>query len=526
MRLHAAGSTGAEDAAALEASERWRARSLLEILAESPDIRQGVDPALLQRESGLRDQINARADRQIQLLSARRTQQADVVGQQLDALITEYRRVQGEIRVSSPRYAALTQPSPLSVAEIQRDLLDSDSLLLEYSLGDERSYVWAVTHDSLSAHVLPERAEIEALALRVYELLTARNERPGGETPAQRTARLDRAETEYQSLAGELSHILLGPVAAVLGARRLVIVSDGALQYVPFGALPAPTMVAGTNRYRPLIVDHEVVSLPSASVLHVLRREIAGRSPAPKTVAVLADPVFSLDDPRLRRSQASSGQSGTASPAANAPSSEVRRSANESGVTAFERLRFTRQEADAVAALASADARLMATDFAASKATATSEELGSYRILHFATHGLLNNLNPELSGIVLSLVDESGRPQDGFLRLHDIYNLRLGADLVVLSACQTALGREIQGEGLVGLTRGFMYAGAPRVLASLWNVDDRATAELMKQLYVAVLKQGEPPAAALRAAQVSMWRSGRWQSPYYWAAFVLQGEWK
>jgi CHAT domain-containing protein len=195
-------------------------------------------------------------------------------------------------------------------------------------------------------------------------------------------------------------------------------------------------------------------------------------------------------------------------------------------VRSFERLRFSRQEADAVAALAPANGSLKATDFAASRATATSPELGGYRIVHFATHGLVNNHNPELSGIVLSLVDEAGRPQDGFLRLHDIYNLKLGADLVVLSACRTALGKDIRGEGLVGLTRGFMYAGAPRVLASLWNVDDRATSQLMRQLYVGVLKQNQSPAAALRAAQVAMWKSSRWQSPYYWAAFAMQGEWR
>lgn len=152
--------------------------------------------------------------------------------------------------------------------------------------------------------------------------------------------------------------------------------------------------------------------------------------------------------------------------------------------------------------------------------------MSRYRVLHFATHGLLNSQHPELSGIVLSLVDERGRPQDGFLRLHEIYNLKLGADLVVLSACQTALGKEIKGEGLVGLTRGFMYAGAPRVVSSLWNVDDRATAELMKRFYEAMFIQGMPPAAALRAAQTSLRREKGWAAPYYWAGFTLQGEWR
>jgi CHAT domain-containing protein len=127
---------------------------------------------------------------------------------------------------------------------------------------------------------------------------------------------------------------------------------------------------------------------------------------------------------------------------------------------------------------------------------------------------------------VLSLIDERGQPQDGFLRLHDIYNLQLRADLVVLSACETALGKEIRGEGLIGLTRGFMYAGAPRVVASLWKVEDKATAELMKRFYKGMLKEGKRPAVALRDAQVEMWRREGWQAPFFWAAFTLQGEWK
>jgi len=170
--------------------------------------------------------------------------------------------------------------------------------------------------------------------------------------------------------------------------------------------------------------------------------------------------------------------------------------------------------------------KLEAVDFAANRAAATSPELARYAIVHFATHGLINNHHPELSGVVLSLVDEQGHAQNGFLRLYDIYNLKLQADLVVLSACQTALGTEIKGEGLVGLTRGFMYAGTPRVVASLWQVDDRATSEFMGRFYEAMLKQGLRPAAALRAAQVSMWKDKRWMAAHYWAAFTLQGEWK
>jgi CHAT domain-containing protein len=169
---------------------------------------------------------------------------------------------------------------------------------------------------------------------------------------------------------------------------------------------------------------------------------------------------------------------------------------------------------------------LKALDFDASRTTATSAELSQYRMVHFATHGLLNTEHPELSGIVLSLIDKQGQPQDGFLRAHEIYNLTLPAELVVLSGCKTGLGKEIRGEGLVGLTRGFMYAGAARVAVSLWDVNDAATAELMKRFYRAMLVEGLRPAAALRAAQVSLWKQKKWRTPYYWAAFQLQGEWK
>src|SRR5207244_13170327 len=170
---------------------------------------------------------------------------------------------------------------------------------------------------------------------------------------------------------------------------------------------------------------------------------------------------------------------------------------------------------------------MQALDFKASRATVMSPVLGQYRMVHFATHGLVDSKHPELSGLVLSLVDEQGRPQNGFLGLQDIYNLNLPAELVVLSACETGLGKSIQGEGLVGLTRGFMYAGATRVVASLWKIDDLATAELMKQFYQGMLgREHLSPAAALRAAQLAMLKKRNREAPYYWAAFSLLGEWK
>jgi len=389
----------------------------------------------------------------------------------------------------------LVQPSPLNVEAIQKQLLDENTLLLEYALGEQKSFVWAVTPDSVKAFELPGRAAIEQEAKSFYHVVTE----TGPSSP---------------QAAANLSRMLLQPLAAELKQKRLVIVADGVLQYIPFSALTL------SDSGRPLIVDHEIVTLPSASVLAVLREEFEQRKPASKLLAVFADPVFSANDSRLTQA------SKTAEPANHSSATDVQRSAAESGLGGLVRLRFSRQEAEEIARLAGTRRNLKALDFSASRSLVIGSNLADYRIVHFATHGLINNQNPNLSGVVLSLVDEQGRPQNGFLRLYDIYNLKLDADLVVLSACQTALGKEIKGEGLVGLTRGFMYAGAPRVVASLWRIDDRATADIMKRFYSAMLKDGMRPAAALRAAQISMSQDKRWHSPHYWAAFTLQGEWR
>jgi CHAT domain-containing protein len=196
------------------------------------------------------------------------------------------------------------------------------------------------------------------------------------------------------------------------------------------------------------------------------------------------------------------------------------------GKLSVPRLAATRQEADAIVGSAPVGTTLRAIDFDASRATAMSSDLAKYRIVHFATHGVFNGDDPALSGLILSMFDKRGQPQDGFLRLHDIYDLRLPVDLVVLSACNTALGKPVKGEGLVGIVRGFMYAGASRVVASLWKVDDDATGALMGNFYQEMLRNNRSPAAALRQAQLAMWRQEKWRPPFYWAAFALQGEWK
>ena len=544
MELHKRKPADGYAGRALQASERARARSLLETLAEAgADIRAGVEPALLERERALQQDLNAKGQAQIKLLSGAHTEaEAASLAKELEALTTEFQQVKTQIRQTSPRYAALTQPQPLSAQEIQRQVLDADTLLLEYALGRDRSYLWAVTADSIKSYELPKRVEIEAAARELYAVLTHAGRWSSG-APGNTdkrglfpdtAPRNGTAAPGVPAAATRLAQMVLAPVAAQLAGKRLIVVADGALQFIPFAALPLPAASSsGGAAYRPLITEHEVVSLPSASTLAVLRREVQDRQPAAKTIAVLADPVFALTDARLT---AVKGAPVRRAAVAAPTRPELRGLAlalpkpagasSPSGGGQIPRLPGTRQEAEQILALVPGASQMHVFDFAANRAAVTSPGLGAYRYVHLATHGFVDSQHPELSGIVLSMYDERGAPQDGFLRAHEVFNLKLPAELVTLSACQTGLGQEIKGEGLVSLARGFMYAGAPRVVVSLWSVSDEATAELMTHFYRGILVEKLRPAQALQRAQAAMLNDKRYSAPFYWAAFTLQGEWR
>lgn len=513
MKLHKNNPSAGYAAKALHASERSRARSFLELLSEAKaDLSNGVNTELIQQQSIVSNQIDELEKRQVELSNIKHTSaQANALETELFQLYEQYEVIKAEIRETNPSYAAITQPQPLTLSEIQSNLLDDNTLLLEYSLGEERSYLWAVTKTSINSYELPKQADIDQAiqGFQQEELVPVRMR------PVQDISGVD-----------VLSQILLKPVAKQLGNKRLVIVADGRLQTIPFSALVIPKQSQHQNDFVPLMMQHEIVNLPSASTLAVLRNQVKVRQIAPKTIAVLADPVFNKNDGRLNHNSANSSN-GTIPNLDNVPITQVElKDSLRDAKIKLTRLLGTRTEAEAIIALVPDTERTQFFDFQASKASATNSNLAQYRIIHFATHGILNTVHPELSGIVMSLVDEQGIPQNGFLRLRDIFNLRLPAELVVLSACQTGQGQEVKGEGIIGLTRGFMYAGATRVLVSLWKVDDQATAELMKRFYRGVLKERLTPAAALRQAQVEMSQIPQWSSPYYWAAFVLQGEWR
>lgn len=492
LDLHWTQPTAGFDVRAFEVSERARARSMLDSLIESHvDLHEGGDTALLERERTVRSLLAGSIERRIRTAAsspgrsglARQDAEIDRLTQDLDAIRTE-------LRLSNPQVAALTQPRSLTLADIRAQVLDDDSVLFEYSLGPSHSALWIATRSTFLVVELPPREALEALARRAYDEFSSLGSPRGGAILA-------------------LSRALVPLDVPAFADKRLLIVADGALQYMPFGAL-------STASGRPLALSHEVVSLPSASTLAVLRREAAARPPSSEQVAVIADPVFDATDPRVLKVTPAYGSSVAAEPAPGL--------AGDRHLASFDRLVSSRQEAKTIAALADGPGSVIALDFDASRDLVLSGRLEPFRVVHFATHGILDSARPELSGLVLSLVDPRGRHVSGFLQLTDIYNLKLRADLVVLSACRTALGKDIRGEGLIGMTRAFMYAGTPRVIASLWEVPNRATTELMKRFYNHFLVDRLSPAAALQAAQIEIQSIPRWSAPFFWAGFVLQGE--
>ncbi len=511
MRKHEAQPAQGFAVRAFEINESAGARSLAELLrATGTNLVPGLDPQLAERDRSLRQSLRVKEDYRVALLGrAYKKEELDVLEAELAQLEAELKRVTETIRARYPSYEQITQPTTWSLRQIQEEVIaDDQTVLLEYRLGEDKSYVWAVTRNGIASYELPARAQINQAAEKVYKLL-ATPPRPDG---------VDELTPAFQ----ELGQMILSPVAAELNKGRIIIVADGALHYIPFQVLPVPSA-----NNEALNDNCEIVNTPSATILGELQREAAHRQPATKVLAAFGDPVFASNY-SLRKETAD----GEPLVAMQTMESERWRSAlrdielngDTFDPSVVKQLIYAKRELINLRDVVGEEQTFMATEFAATREQLVNTDLRQYAILHFATHGYLNTKRPENSGLVLSTVNRDGQAQNGFVGLQDIYQLHAPVKLVVLSACQTALGREVRGEGLIGLTRGFMYAGASTVVASLWKVDDEATAELMKRFYNNMLQQGMTPAAALRAAQNSLRQEGR--PPHYWAAFTLQGEYR
>jgi CHAT domain-containing protein/tetratricopeptide (TPR) repeat protein len=526
MQLHRVRPGEGYDVEALLVNDQSRARSLLDLLTEPRgDLRQAGAAELLERERELRGLIIKQAEYQMELsLNRKDSVEVAEATNEVARLRAEYQSIEAQLREQNPNLLSLASFAPTSLEQIQNELRDSDAMLLQYALGDERSYLWAITANSFQSYELPGRKTIENAAREVYPLLTAR------QTTVESVKGdyhdfIEKADNALPEKASKLSEMLFAPVARQLGNRKLLIVTEGALQAIPFESLPAPgsNFVGQIDRdtfFDSLLINtHEISLLPSISTFRAIR-SVKNRLNSPyRTVAVIADPVFGRNDERVRPAPTTSVVAG-ATPAADLNGL----SPGVSNSSALARLTYSSAEADAISAAAPRGTTMIVKGFAANRETAMSASIGEYQILHFATHGFVDSEHPELSGIVLTMVDPKGVRQNGLMSLHDIYRLNLSAELTVLSACQTALGKDINGEGLVGLPHSFLSAGAKSVVASRWRVDDRATANLMTSFYQSLLRQGMPTGAALRAAKLKTMKENQWRAPYFWAGFVLQGE--
>lgn len=496
---------------ALQVVERRRARTFLDALAEAK-LRTDVPADLLEDER----KTGAELHEVEAALRGATPEESHRLASRRDELLLRLEATRGKIREVHPQFADLTRPAPLAVDAIRDRLLDEGSQLLIYSLGERRSFLFVVERgQELEVFELADRERLAATVEEALALVRTRSRQAA-----------DRRHGSLERLADQL----LTPLYEHRAKGRWVIVPDGFLELVPFAALRVPSsLAAAPSSNAPqepsdgrsyLVERREIVSLPSASSLDAIRRESPGRPRPSLGVAIFADPVFSADDERLPGDHPETGP--------KLPDS-LRQAARAAGLgEVLERLPFTRLEATSIAAQLNPMTTRLELGFEARKGPEFRGLMRGAGILHFATHGLVDHQRPELSALVLSLFDENGKPQDGYLYAHELFSTRIAAQLVVLSACETGIGPEVPGEGIQGLSRAFLYAGAPRVITSLWSVDDESTASLMSELYRQMLELGHTPAAALRAAQLRLLHDTDqgWFEPVHWAPFILVGDWQ
>ncbi len=527
---------------AFRINEQSRARSLLEMLSETDAaITEGVPAELLKRKQENLDRQQDIADvlTGINISTEEIKKKPSELDAELETLQAEFEEIENQIRTASPRYATLTANKPLTISEVQQTVLDDQTVLVEYALQSEDSYLFAVSKSAVSLFKLPPRANIDKLAmdLRAQLIPTKLQRRIVGIDVAEANRGLGVATTApedvapFVAAANALYKVVLQPAAGMIGEKRLMVVADGALNYIPFEALLKTPDGADFASLGYLVKTNEVVYGPSASVVGAIKQQRTKNTG--KAMLIIADPVFNSNDTRAQKR-----------PAAPATDAEVRglgiqsALADVSGSTPpapnaqmeglpLARLNGTRTEAEQISKLAKASGGEADVwlDLDANEDNFATRDVTKYRIIHVATHGLLNAERPQFSGVVLSLV--GNKTDDGFVRTDEVFNLRLGSPLVMLSACETGLGKEKRGEGVMGLTRAFMYAGAPTVGVSLWSVADKSTADLMTDFYKRLLSTGEgtTSSSALRGAQLAMISGKRYSAPFYWAPFVLVGDW-
>lgn len=520
-------------------AEQGRARSLLDVLADGHAvISAGVPPDLIKRRSEnlANQQLIGAQLTGVALAGETPKQSFSELEAELERLAVEFESLENQIKATSPRLNSLVHTRALTLDEVQRRVLDDETALLEYSLGEQSSYLWVITRQNAALFKLPAGSTMDQLAMDLRAQLipprlqrrnvgidvpTADQQRGlglGTAAPATDTAAFSRASHALYKVA-------LAPAASMIGNRRLVIVADGALNFVPFEALVTTDRGGDYSSLDYLIKTNKVSYAPSASVTAAVRDQKRGVG---RNILLVADPVFSASDPRVQAGAAANRTEVTRGLGLDSAVKDATGQAPQSGSPlTLPRLAGTRIEAEQIGRLAKASGAQgdLWLDLGANEDDLKHRDIQSYRAVHVATHGVLDATRPQFSGLVLSLVGNKS-DDDGFLRTSEVFNLRLGAPLVMLSACESGLGKVKRGEGVTGLSRAFMYAGASTVGVTLWSVADKPTAELMIDFYQRLLGPNPSPSDAIREAQLAMISGKKYGAPYYWAPFVLVGEWK
>lgn len=509
MSLHDRHPASAFNQVALLANDRRLAQSLVDLLRhQDVDLYANIEPQLKDRRLGLIETSGAKAA-YITTLSDSIEDKVRVTRatQELDTAIAQLEVLDAQIRATDQRIGGVNEAPKLTLSDMQQ-LLDPESVLLHYYLGETSSYLWLVTDTKFQSHKLPARKVIEDLARTVHEATSHL-------TYGTRCAGQDEMF--------QLSAILLKPVREQLKDKRLVIVPDGVLSYIAISALPDPGDHRKKNAdcYVPILNSHEVIFVPSVTVLSMQRAAYSNRAQTRKAITVFADPVYDKNDIRLKGITIDSVR-----PVSSTNILAIQQNQAGARLYAPDRLAATGHEASAIVSQGGLWKIETFLGFDANRKNFLLRASAGARVLHIAAHGTVDSERPRLSGVVLSQYGDSGEIQDGYLRLQDIFTMKLSSGLVVLSGCETALGKEIRGEGSQGLARGFMYAGAKTVIGSLWRVDDAATATFMQHFYNGLINLDQRPTMALRFAKLQLAQDQRWRNPYYWAGFVFQGDWQ
>ena len=477
ITLHNSDNGVGYDTEAFNYLERAKARSFLDSLEVAQvDISLGINFKLKNREKEImKDISNIYNNLLVTELSSK---EKEKLHQELAEKENELETLKREIRSKSPDYADLKYPEIISLKETQKQLLNSKTVFFAYIVGNQTSYGFAIRKNEIKIFPIPVKSELQDLVTAHLQIIT------------------DKDSNNFE-LGKELFEILVLP-GLDKKIKKIIFIPDDILHILPF-----ETLLTQQNTPHWLIEDYKIAYAPSiSSYREIIHRKDKNTSRQRSDILAFGDPDFG---------QMESETNGE----------DIFQNFYSSNAFNFYRLKYSGTEIERISSLFKQKRTDVFVREEATEEQLKNLELDNYKIIHFATHGFIDDKKPARSSIVLSLNENTA--EDGFVQMREIYNLKLNADLVTLSACQTGLGQYIRGEGIEGLNRAFFFAGSSSVLMSLWSVNDQATYQLMERFYTH-LRSSKQIASSLRKAKLEMIDSDAVSHPYYWAGFIVTGK--